>query len=372
MSRLYKEGNRLQLVLNKQERRALTHILNRSPKPYQRERAAALLKVADGMSPHAVAKGGLLKERDPDTVYNWVFSFDANGIKSLSHAKRRHKGSLGEGEKEQLFSTITEKSPQDFSIHRSRWTLKSLRDALPFLGRIYRSLSGIWYLLRRNRIHYKRSRDEVPCPDRRKNEKIRRIRATLGYARNQKNQVVLLFLDEFSFYRQPLRGPAWWPVGRREQPKAQRSCNANTRGRVVAALNAVSGELIYHVASKINVPCFCAFLRHIKEIYPGATHIYVVLDNWPTVHKHAQTLETFEEIGIHPVWLPTYSPQSNPIELLWEQLNGEVLRLHRDSDDWSTLKERVCSWLDAFSVPSDNTIKMVGLFAKPAIRVNAA
>jgi len=146
MSRLYKEGNRLRLVLNKQERRALTHILNRSPKPYQRERAAALLKVANGASPHAVAKGGLLKERDPDTVYNWVSSFDANGIKSLSHAKRRCHNPLKQEEKEELFSTITEKSPQDFSIHRSRWTLKALRDALPFLKRIYRSLSGIWYL----------------------------------------------------------------------------------------------------------------------------------------------------------------------------------------------------------------------------------
>jgi len=41
MSRLYKDGLRLRLVLNKRERKTLTHILNRSDKPYQRERAAA-------------------------------------------------------------------------------------------------------------------------------------------------------------------------------------------------------------------------------------------------------------------------------------------------------------------------------------------
>ena len=243
---------------------------------------------------------------------------------------------------------------------------------MPFLKRIYRSLSGIWYLLRRNRIHYKRSRDEVPCPDPRKDEKIRRIRATLGYARKHKKQIVLLFLDEFSFYRQPLCGAAWWPSGRKEQPKAYRSCSANTRGRVVAAINAVEGKLDYQIAAKINVPCFCAFLRHIKEIYPQAVHIYVVLDNWPTVHKHPHALETFEQTGIVPVWLPTYSPQSNPIELLWGELSDEVLRLHRDSDDWPTLKERVINWLDTFSLPSQEAIEMVGLTASPAIRVNAA
>jgi hypothetical protein len=63
MSRLYnppqpprggvnKDGLRLKLVLNKRERKTLTHILTRSKKPYQRERAAGLLKVADGISPH--------------------------------------------------------------------------------------------------------------------------------------------------------------------------------------------------------------------------------------------------------------------------------------------------------------------------------
>jgi len=370
MSRLYKDGIRLRLVLNKREKKTLAHIRNLSSRPYQRERAAALLKVSEGISPHAVALRGLLRQRDPDTVYSWVYSFSALGIKSLSHAPRKRKASLTPNEKEQLSKTITEKSPQDFSLNPSRWTLKTLMDALPILNRTYSSISGIWYLLMRNRIHYKRSIDSVPCPDPRKKEKIRRIRALLGYARKHPYQVVLLFLDEFSFYRQPLRGPAWWPVGRSQQPKAQRSRNADTRGRVVAALNAVSGKLAYKMASKINLPCFCDFLRHLKKIYSDAKQIYVVLDNWLTVHKHPQAFETFKETSIVPVFMPTYSPQSNPIELLWEQLNDEVLRLHRLSDDWATLKERIDEWLKAFNVPSERIIKMVGLTAKPAIRVN--
>ena len=62
----------------------------------------------------------------------------------------------------------------------------------------------------------------------------------------------------------------------------------------------------------------------------------------------------------------------NPIELLWEQLSDDVLRLHRDSDDWATLKERVCRWLSALTKPSQRAIEMAGLTAFPAIRVNAA
>ncbi len=120
-------------------------------------------------------------------------------------------------------------------------------------------------------------------------------------------------------------------------------------------------------------------MRHLKEKYPDthwftkktSPHIYVVLDNWPTVHKHPQAFETFLQTGIHPAFTPTYSPESNPIELLWGQLSDEVLRLHNLSDDWPTLKERVNEWLLELIVPSDHTINMVGLNATPAIRVNA-
>ena len=48
-------------------------------RPYLRERAAALLKIAAGMSPHAVALHGLLKPRDPDTVYKWLNDFIRDG-----------------------------------------------------------------------------------------------------------------------------------------------------------------------------------------------------------------------------------------------------------------------------------------------------
>src|SRR6516165_4024979 len=60
------------------------------PYPQVRERCAALLKIADGMSPHAVARHGLLKPRDPDTVYAWLNRYQQEGLAGiLAH---RHGG----------------------------------------------------------------------------------------------------------------------------------------------------------------------------------------------------------------------------------------------------------------------------------------
>jgi hypothetical protein len=46
------------------------------PRPCVRERCAALEKIAAGMSPHAVAQRGLLRPRDPDTVYGRMAAYE--------------------------------------------------------------------------------------------------------------------------------------------------------------------------------------------------------------------------------------------------------------------------------------------------------
>ncbi len=56
------------LILTASQRQDLQQYRDHDPRPYVRERCAALLKIADGQSPHAVAGHELLKPRDPDTV----------------------------------------------------------------------------------------------------------------------------------------------------------------------------------------------------------------------------------------------------------------------------------------------------------------
>ncbi len=71
------------LSLNATQRQELLHHRDHDPHPYVRERCAALLKIADGQSPHAVARPGLLKPRDPDTVYAWLNWYEREGLRSV-------------------------------------------------------------------------------------------------------------------------------------------------------------------------------------------------------------------------------------------------------------------------------------------------
>ena len=78
------------LTLSWQQQHELEPARDHDRRPYVRERCAALLKIADGAAPYAVARQGLLKPRDPDTVYAWLAHYAADGLAGLSG--HRHGG----------------------------------------------------------------------------------------------------------------------------------------------------------------------------------------------------------------------------------------------------------------------------------------
>ena len=71
------------LTLTEEQRQELLQLRDHDSRPYVRERGAALLKIAAGQSPHRVATSGLLKPRDPDTVYAWLDRYQAEGVAGL-------------------------------------------------------------------------------------------------------------------------------------------------------------------------------------------------------------------------------------------------------------------------------------------------
>jgi hypothetical protein len=83
-------AQRRRVSLTDSQRQELEDYRDHDPRPAVRERCAAVLKVADGRSPHWVAAHGLLKGRDPDAVYGWLDYYAAEGVAGL--LAHRHGG----------------------------------------------------------------------------------------------------------------------------------------------------------------------------------------------------------------------------------------------------------------------------------------
>jgi hypothetical protein len=80
--------------LKTREQRELEYYRDHDARPYVRERCGAVVKIAEGQTPHAVARQGLLKPRDPDTLYGWLEVYEAEGVAGLiahQHGGKRRR-----------------------------------------------------------------------------------------------------------------------------------------------------------------------------------------------------------------------------------------------------------------------------------------
>lgn len=77
------------ITLTTEEKAELVEMRDHATKAYLRERASAILQVAEGRSGSWVAANGLLRVRKPDTVYDWLDRYEANGIAGLPIDKGR-------------------------------------------------------------------------------------------------------------------------------------------------------------------------------------------------------------------------------------------------------------------------------------------
>lgn len=249
-------------------------------------------------------------------------------------------------------------APSQYGETTSRWTLGLIQKAVA--GMKTYSLSGIWRLLRKLGLHYKRGQQHMHSPDPNYLQKAAEIQRYVQAARDQPESVQTLFLDEFTFYRWAQTGPVYALAGRL-QPKVDLPCQFNTPGRIISAINAVTGQIHYLMRSHITVVVLVNFVEAIHKAYPDARTIYVIQDNWHNVHFHPKQIAAAQAEKITLVALPVYAPWLNPIEKVWRKLKQDVLLMHGDGKDWDKLKSRVTHFLDQFISASPELVKYVGL-----------
>jgi hypothetical protein len=277
---------------------------------------------------------------------------------------------------------VLHRAPRQFDHERSRWTLQDILATCQWLQ--LHTRSGLSRLLTRLKIHWKRGRDHLYSPDADYLEKLRTVQVCLQRVWRDDPTAVLLFEDELTYYRQPSVAQAYEAAGH-AQPLAQRRYRRNTRSRIAAAVDAVTGQVHYLQRSVIGVDALVQLYAQICQRYgPGRT-LYLAQDDWP-VHFHPDVLAALQpqatpfplrvpahwpteprpqarrlNLPIQILPLPTYAPWTNPAEKLWRWLKQEELHLHRYADRWDELKQVVAAFLDRFGTGSGDLLRYVGL-----------
>ena len=154
---------------------------------------------------------------------------------------------------------------------------------------------------------------------------------------------------------------------------------------MIGTLDLISGKVLHKQRSKIGVREISEFYQEIANEYANADTIFVVQDNWP-IHFHPDVLARLQpqefpyppnlpknwpkepsrkavhdDLPIQILCLPTYASWCNPIEKLWRWLRQDILYLHRQSDEWPELKQRVSQFLYRFRDGSPELLQYTGL-----------
>lgn len=256
-----------------------------------------------------------------------------------------------------LLTELLHRSPRQAGLSRSRWWLGGIRQAVAEL-RGY-TLAGIWKLLKRLRLHYKRGREYLHSPDPDYALKLTYVSAAFQQAQTAPKQVVMLYQDELTYYRRPSVARAYAPAGSKH-PLARLGYRANTTRRISGSLNALTGQFHAQQLARFGVAELKRYYRLLEAAYPDAQSIYLVQDNWP-VHRHPDLLDYFATSRIVPLFLPTYAPWTNPVEKVWLWLRQDVLHLHEFVDNWHGLQALVAAWLTQWQQPSPDLLHFVGL-----------
>lgn len=235
------------------------------------------------------------------------------------------------------------------------------------MGRALRWLAGytdagIYKVLKRLGFSRKKALEFIRSPDPEYRFKWQRILAAYQEAVTNPGKVVLLFQDEFTYYRTAKLQKTYHRQGKRQR-RHYHQTGANTKARVTAVLDALTGRVLFRQRNKIGRKELADFYRQIRAAYPDAQTIYLVEDNWP-IHKLPDVLQAAKKNNLSLLFLPTYASWLNPIEKLWRWLRQDILHNHERSGHFKQLRKDVEEWLSQFKDGSLYLLHYVGILSK--------
>jgi len=259
------------------------------------------------------------------TVYAIVGRFLREGRAAFWDRKRRGPMPLlDELAHKRIDELVEGESPTEHGWLRSRWSCSLLMLQLLRERALLLSRETVRRALHRLDFRWRRPRPIPPSKD--PEQKRKRLEEILRMVQ----QKASFFQDETKLETNPRVGFCWMRKGKQRQ---LRTPGTNRKAWISGALNFRTGRFHWVVGGHKNDELFLKLLEELRRIYRCHKQLHLAVDNDPshTSGRVKDYLKANEKrLRLHP--LPAWSPQSNPVELIWWGLHEAGSRDHSCED----------------------------------------
>ncbi len=300
--------------LRRNARRRIERLSDKTMDKVTFRRCQIVLRAANGEKAAAIATALACS---PSTVSRTLTAYERQGDVTLRRGKSPGRPPKIKSEDKQLLDKLVSREPRALGKNFSNWSAKKLRQHLKLAVHITTVLRHLWRLGWRWRRPVKR----VASPDPRYQAKKRYVRRLECRAR--RGEIHLYYADEIDLDLLPTLSGRWMRIGQQTQVNTP---GQNQKHYGFGAVNIVDGRLSWVAASHKNNVAFRDLLKAILDAhYNDFTPIVVVLDNY-RIHKAKAVTAMLATLRrrLRLYFLPTYSPQLNPIERLWHYFRQNV------------------------------------------------
>jgi len=323
-------------------------------------RIRAVRRIEQGESPETVIKALGMNRR---TIYKWIARYRERGVDGLRATPLSGRPLKLNGAKLQwIFRTVVTKNPLQLRFPFALWTREMVKELIERKYGIKLSVVSVGRLLKKLGLSCQKplmrafQQDPVMVQQWIEEDypKIRTL------ARQQKAEIY--FEDEAGVRSDHHVGTTWGVKG---TTPLVRTTGARFSVNMISAITSKGKMRFMTYAGKMNTSVFCQFLKRL--IHNAPTKIFLILDGHP-VHRSLRVKKFVQATKgkLRLFYLPPYSPELNPDELVWNNVKGKIGRSSiKGPDDF---KGKVRTHLKSLQRTPE---KICGFFKEPNLRYAA-
>lgn len=287
-----------------------------SSKALEEIRKKAVMKVQSGHSPSQAAKDlGLYTCR----IFEWLSLYRSGGEQALKVRKGKGGGrqrTLSAKQIKFIYNAIATKDPKQLKFKFALWTRRQVQElikrkygvelSLPSIGRLLKELGFSWQ--KPLRKAYEQNPEEV--------ERWLKYKFSYIKRRARKEGAEIFFSDESGIRSDHQVGKTW---GKRGQTPVVKKTGRRFSLNMISAISS-RGEIRFQVIEgRFHSGRFIEFCKRL--ISTSEKKVFLIVDDHPA-HKSRKVKKFIKSLKgrLSLYYLPPYSPELNPDELVWNDL----------------------------------------------------